>query len=435
MLEAADHVPGRDSARTARDKSKERIAQIIAKAVSERLRAKPAWAATAEVILHITERMLGICPSAEMGPSIDRKTDAHRQRSVKCGTYSTPDFIADGMSRDLLQALESNRHARIDVADLSLEAGHFALSLLSQLPSRSVRFFGIDRDAAALQLAERILTFALDRSGCGLFKFHTARLDSICDRLPERWPRRFDAVIGNPPWKTRHPTDSPLLRRLLHPFLSGNFDLSLAFILRAHELLKPHGLLSMVLPSGFLFNQNAEMVRSLLLDEYDILKLSIYPRRSFIEIPCLAPVSFLARKHPSARLRRSHTAICYIHDKIGHSKRKRASRMAAIAAIWTRLPGKVFHPLANGKVQFLADIETGSSLSGWGDLACGAMLRKRNAVGSRAILWGSTQDTFVLFMRARGTRCGIAVGRSYSPESLRFNFKIAKRSFSRTSAA
>ena len=327
-LSAADHVPGRDSARTARDKSKERIAQIIAKAVSERLRAKPAWAATAEVILHITERMLGICPSAEMGPSIDRKTDAHRQRSVKCGTYSTPDFIADGMSRDLLQALESNRHARIDVADLSLEAGHFALSLLSQLPSRSVRFFGIDRDAAALQLAERILTFALDRSGCGLFKFHTARLDSICDRLPERWPRRFDAVIGNPPWKTRHPTDSPLLRRLLHPFLSGNFDLSLAFILRAHELLKPHGLLSMVLPSGFLFNQNAEMVRSLLLDEYDILKLSIYPRRSFIEIPCLAPVSFLARKHPSARLRRSHTAICYIHDKIGHSKRKREPKLA-----------------------------------------------------------------------------------------------------------
>ncbi len=206
----------------------------------------------------------------------------------------------------------------------------------------------MDRDPVALQLANRIFKFAIDRSKCNHYEFYTKKLDSLLDPLPKNWPGKFDAIIGNPPWKTRHSTDTQALRNLFPSYLCGDFDVYLAFILKAHQYLKPNGLLTMVIPNQFLFNQNAEKVRSLLLAEYEFLRLDIYPRRCFVELPSVAPISFLARKRETKKKVSFRTVVSFNHEFVGLFDRTN-SRKSSIGLIWKKLPGNVFHPLASEK--------------------------------------------------------------------------------------
>ena len=352
------------------------LAELISSAIASNEETSD-WVAKAEAIMHFCERLLGVLPSGERPPSLDPKTLVHRQRSLACGTYSTPDVITHQVSRDLLAAIRANGKRTADIADLSLEAGHFALSVIAENSPLRVRFFGMDRDAVALQLAQRIIKYAKGASGDRVFEFCTSQQDSILDPLPRRWPHAFDAIVGNPPWKTRHATDAGRYREAFDAHLFGNFDVYLAFILQAHKYLKPNGFMAMVLPSQFLFNQNAKKVRELLLSEYEFLRLDIYPRLSFVELPSVAPVAFLAQKR-GAQARHRRTCISYDHAYIGHPDRPR-SRTSKVAELWSKLPGSAIHPLVQRDNIFLANIDTAASLDDFGDFSCGARLGNQAA--------------------------------------------------------
>ena len=64
------------------------------------------------------------------------------------------------MCKDLLKEMTSQSRPGTDIADLSLEAGNFALSLLAQSSLPAIRFHGMDRDSTALKLAQRLIDFA-----------------------------------------------------------------------------------------------------------------------------------------------------------------------------------------------------------------------------------------------------------------------------------
>ena len=343
---------------------------------------KPSWAAKVEAVLHLSERMLGMIPSRPMSVALDSRTAVHRQRRIACGTYSTPDFIADKMCKDLLDALASERRQRADIADLSLEAGNFALSLISQSSLPTIRFHGMDRDATALRLARQLIGFAQRAGKIKNFKFFTAQIDSILQEPPKNWPRCFDAIIGNPPWKTRHPSDTLDFKAAFNSILTGQFDVYLAFLLKADCLLKPGGFLSMVVPSGFLFNHNATQVRNLLLEHYDILKLRIYPRRTFIEIPCVIPISFLVRKRPATEHSTRLTTISYDRSSLGGPHRPRFKRTLSATKVWQQLPNKVFNPLASHETLFLAKLTKETTLNNHGTLAIGAQFGRQTLSAS-----------------------------------------------------
>jgi hypothetical protein len=326
--------------------------------------------------------MLGMVPSWLTGVPVDPRTAVHRERGIACGTYSTPDFVVDEMCKDLLAELALERRPRADIADFSLEAGNFALSLIAQSPLPGIRFHGMDRDATALKLAQQLIGFAQRAGKIKNFKLLTAQTDSVLQGPPKHWPRRFDAIVGNPPWKTRHPTDTLRLKAAFDSKLKGQFDVYLAFMLKADCLLKPGGLLSMVVPSGFLFNQNATHVRNLLLEDYDILRLRIYPRRTFVEVPCVIPVSFLARKRLETDRSKRSTIISYDQSSLGGPHRPRLTRTLIAARVWQQLPNKVFHPLASREMLFLANFTKETALNNHGALAIGAQFGRQTPTAS-----------------------------------------------------
>lgn len=85
----------------------------------------------------------------------------------------------------------------------------------------------------------------------------------------------FDVVIGNPPyisaWKMTE--QNPKLREKIkkalqdYKFLTGHWDLYIAFVARGHHVLKNYGVLSYIVPNPILQEKYATGVRKFLLEE------------------------------------------------------------------------------------------------------------------------------------------------------------------------
>jgi hypothetical protein len=331
-------------------------------------------------VLHFAERTLGL--SKVFSPADATGTGAFaegRKRARQCGTYSTPDFIVDSIVGDLFSAFGANWPRKADILDLSLEGGHFALGA-KQLASRCrrVQFHGVDQDPVAIELATRILMFGSDANESREFVFRSSCQDSLLKPLPRSWPGQFDGVIGNPPWIARKREVSEVIRKDFWPFLRGHYDLYLAFMLRAHSFLKPGGLLSYVVPSGFLFNCTAAPVRRLLLEEYDILALTMYPQRSFVEVPCIIPISFLARRRERHRRSVAFTKIKSAQVGLGGPHRPRTCSKVRVAEIWRRLPDCGMNPAVRKETEFLISGLDGIVLEKFGRVSSGARLGRAN---------------------------------------------------------
>lgn len=387
-----------------------RLYHVLKAAADARNPGKPRWAGYAEATLHFVERTLGMRFGRD---DHSLSMDEPRERGQTCGTYSTPDFIADTMAREVLAEIRGLGR-KADVLDLSVEAGQFPLSLIVQGGGDQVEFYGLDRDPTALEIAARIVGYAKLASSSLGFRLKVACLDSLLEDLPCRWPRQFSAVIGNPPWKARQQQYTQTVREYFRPTLRGNFDLYLAFFLRAHDLVCPAGLICFTIPSTFLFNQNAEGIRQLILDNYDILSLRLYPQRSFIEVPCVIPISILARRR-TGKGSRAPTLISYHPVELGGPQRPRTAQRVQMAELWSQTPGHVFHPILRRGLGFLHEQLSSRTLKSFGQLACGARLSR---------IAGLRPECSFIGFRARDIRAFHActrLARRYYPDDALFS--------------
>jgi hypothetical protein len=259
---------------------------------------KPRWLTDAELVLHLGERLLGQSPGKQVESQAATPTQVHRTRRQACGTYSSPNYIADRLCAAVFAELRrSSRGSRpVTMVDLSAEAGHFVLAARSHADRPPVEFLALDRDPEAISLLGAIQGFAASRCSRPAFDLDARVADSIVGNSLSSRLGTIDAVIGNPPWKTMHPTDERAYAERYGSHLRGRFDVCQAFMLRADELLRPGGLLAVTVPSALLYTDNAREVRRYLLDKYQPIWLGIYPRRTFVELPSVAPIVLVLRK-------------------------------------------------------------------------------------------------------------------------------------------
>ncbi len=327
-------------------------------------------------ILHFVERTLGFSVEPANGRGTQELAlHEHRQRGQNCGTYGTPEFIAEAMAHDVLDALDADGLG-YQLLDLSVEAGQYPVTFLgSARRQKPIQFYAVDRDPAAVRIADKLVSFTSAGLRTPPFEFYYTCQDSLLDDLPASWPSVFSAIVGNPPWKLLGGAAADRLHRKYPDHLiKGRFDAYLVFIARAHSLLPPGGYLCYVVPSAFLFNCSAANTRQFLLNNYDILNLRMYPQRSFVELPCLIPISFLARKREPSSKKIFVTQIDYHNTKLGGVDRPRTSHKLLASGLWKKLPGHVFHPRTTADMEFLISDLPGKALNQWGTLVGGAHL-------------------------------------------------------------
>jgi len=349
--------------------------------------ATASWFDYLEAALHISERMLG----AEIrGRAGNRRIviAPQRRRGQCCGAYSTPGCIAQSLVQDAIKALGQSR--RLRMIDLSLEAGQFPITTLANAESgTSVEFYAIDQDPAAIRLTKRLFHFAREYAGRREFRLFISCRDSLFDDLPRSWPRQFDAVIGNPPWAVQRKNYTERVRDVYGSLLSANFDLYLAFLLRADCLVRPGGVIAMTVPSTFLFNDSAQEVRKYLLGNYDVVCLRVHPRRSFVEVPCIIPVSFVLSKRTEAAAPSRRSLIAYDTGSTGGAERPRTATVCDARSYWQALPGQPFHPWVRpSSLALLGHIEKFPRLADFGTAMDGAGLQGGTGVPPEAPFTG-----------------------------------------------
>lgn len=348
----------------------------------------PVWFAYLETALHMSERMLGARLAKSKSGSAPVKIEGLRLRGRPCGAYSTPQFIVDSVLEDAFAAFSTG--GELDILDLSVEAGHFPVSVASQAPQGArFHFFAIDRDPIALKLTRKLFTFASEHAVPKRTKLSLSCRDSLLDALPSRWPRQYDVVLGNPPWAGSKNAYNRSIKDAFAPTLSHNFDLYLAFILRAGQYVKPGGTLAFVIPSTLLFNDSAQSTREYILEHFDVVSIRLFPRRSFIEVPCLIPISIVLSKKTAKPTPPRQTLIVYHPHKLGGASRPRTSSKSFAVQFWDKNEMKCFHPLVGARYEtYLHHFEAMPRLHDFGHVLGAAKLENVNRVSLKTQFLG-----------------------------------------------
>jgi hypothetical protein len=318
--------------------------KILDQAARMNLTEQPTWFAYLEAALHMSERMLGAQLSKVPGQKPHLAIEISRLRGKPCGAYSTPHFIVHAVLSDVFAT--TNGSKRLNMLDLSVEAGHFPISVVAHTPpDAEISFYAVDRDPIALRLTNKLFSFAAEHSQSKAKELFSTCRDSLLDALPSKWPSSFDVVLGNPPWAGTKNSYNRTIKHAFAPWLSHNFDLYLAFILRASQYVKPGGTLAFVVPCTLLFNDSAIRIREHLLENYDVISMRLFPRRSFIEVPCLIPIAMVLSKKNGAQSTKNKTLIEYHPHPLGGRLRPRTTSRSFAPEIWRKDPMKSFHPI------------------------------------------------------------------------------------------
>lgn len=137
---------------------------------------------------------------------------------------------------------------------------------------------GIDKDPRAVTLTRLNLYIRLTSEPESLplpsLDKCVVQGDSLGREVWDKIPTAYDAVLGNPPFLA---TENQLAREeLVRVFetAQGRFDFAYLFVELALRKLRPHGVLSLVVPNRLFRNRDAGPIRSLLTSQADLLCVS-----------------------------------------------------------------------------------------------------------------------------------------------------------------
>jgi len=184
--------------------------------------------------------------------TISRPYDQSLPRAVRRanGAYYTPASLIELLLEHGLEPLldRTGDLLQLRIADPACGDGRFLLAAAQRIARRGAPLtevirhclFGVDTDANAVRNCKGALA---DAAGCSASEVRQIRRG---DGLTAWEGRRFDAVIGNPPF--RNAIEGEVARRPPHPLIGGTADLGYRFLVRATELVRPDGVVAFIQP-------------------------------------------------------------------------------------------------------------------------------------------------------------------------------------------
>lgn len=211
----------------------------------------------------------------------DYVAPATSRRSGRGGVHFTPPFLARALSEQALQALgDLNHRKRIVIADIACGSAAFLIEALRALErldySGHVTLVGRDTSNVAINMARFVLGVAV-QEWPGRERI-TLDLE-VADSLTERMPVLADAVVMNPPftqWQDLGADERELLLSIIGEKSVSRPDLSMAFVERALDILKPDGALATLLPASTLDAKSGVAWRGALLDRMQVFLSALF---------------------------------------------------------------------------------------------------------------------------------------------------------------
>ncbi len=253
-----------------------------------------------------------------LGAIYERLLDPAARRAG--GIYYTPDEPIARILAATLDPLLAACHAAPDplaairairVLDPACGAGYFLTAAAARLATALAAvdpaggdaaawwshavdcLYGVDRDPVALNLTRYSL--ALGGAGGPEPAPHLYCGDALTD-LPPGWAD-FDLVLGNPPYLAHRAqaTTAKAGRAARYRTARGQYDLSVLFIERGLELLRPGGVLGYLVPNGFMAADYGQPLRELLAGHSSLLRLEDVSRSTAFPGAAAYPVILITR--------------------------------------------------------------------------------------------------------------------------------------------
>ncbi len=239
--------------------------------------------------------LAGLLPAEPDGADLGRLYEALLDPAVRRrqGSYYTPPaVVATILDATLNPLLEEARAApdpagalrALRVLDPACGAGAFlaaagaslaaalaAAGVPDALAAAAACLYGVDSDPVAVDLTRYTLALAGLTAPGGALRVVAG--DGLA-ALPAGWPG-FDAVVGNPPYVAHRaqPAAAKAARAGAFVTARGQYDLSVLFLERGLQLLRPGGVLGYIVPNKFMAADYGVALRALLLGQMRLLRL------------------------------------------------------------------------------------------------------------------------------------------------------------------
>lgn len=231
-----------------------------------------------------------------------------RGRLVRDVRY-TPPNLARALVQQALSALAiaPGQRQPLTVLDPACGSSIFHRECLRELGQRGqrtrLRLFGYDTSPAAVYLSR----FSLVRARADLHKSAQDVDVDIrqADALAVPW-EQADLVLMNPPfvpWPRLSSDQQGQLKECLGSLFFGRPDLSMAFLLKGIEHLKPGGVLASVIPAAMLSSRSGEALRERLSQEAELLLLGRFEGYRYFTESIVEPAFVVLRKKSAAAAR------------------------------------------------------------------------------------------------------------------------------------
>lgn len=217
------------------------------------------------------------------------------------GSHYTPKKLSDFVAEKITQVLNIKNDSVL-VLDPAMGDGELLISLIDRLKKKTsavISVHGVDIDTAAIEVASKrlnkypeittdlkhkdFLGYALEQNKNDLF----TQSDNVL----------YDAVIANPPYIRTQVLGSDESQRLSEEFgLKGRVDLYHAFILGISMVLKPGGVLGIIVSNRFMTTRSGESLRRNILSHFDILSIWDFGDTHLFDAAVLPAVLLLRKK-------------------------------------------------------------------------------------------------------------------------------------------
>ena len=225
------------------------------------------------------------------------------------GAHYTPDVLAGFVAEQIAKALEvSSKTERLRILDPGSGDGELLLMLAEQLFKKgflNFEVFGFDTNQSAVNLAQarlreefgnlKISITCKDFLSIVLQYYSTGENRNLFNPIP---PEHYDLIISNPPYVRTQVMGAKRAQVLANQFgLTGRVDLYYAFLLGTAKVLKPGGILGIIVSNRFMTTKSGSSVRENILKLYDVLHVWDLGDTRLFEAAVLPAVLLLRRKN------------------------------------------------------------------------------------------------------------------------------------------
>ena len=207
----------------------------------------------------------------------------HPTQKKSFGAVYTPNYIIDYLIRFSLQNALRNKQKALRICDPSCGSGGFLVRIAEILEADyqisadkafSEIIVGLDIDKIALEQAKCLIELylaskgkALPNKSTQLFELDTLTTDQDAILSNTSSPSGFDVIVTNPPY-VKFQNLAPEYRKILinnyDGLASGNFSLSVLFLVKGYELLSQNGYLGVITQNNLFTSLAGKNIREYL---------------------------------------------------------------------------------------------------------------------------------------------------------------------------